>query len=60
VEVPTAVVVGGAGRQVEGEPVVGTGTFAVLEFSLGDRGAVGDVPKRRCLDLVRLAASQVA
>ena len=60
VQVPTAVVVGGAGRQVEGEPVVGAGTFTVLKFGLGDRGAVGDVPQRRCFDLVCLAAGQVA
>ena len=44
---------------VEGELVVGAGALAVLELGLGDRGLEGDVPQRRRLGRVRLAAGQV-
>ena len=44
---------------VECQRVVGAGSFPVLQLGLCHGGAVCDVPERRSLDLVRLAASQV-
>ena len=44
---------------VEGDEVVGAGTLAILDLRLGDGGAVVDVPHRRCLGAVGLAAGEV-
>ena len=54
--------VAGASRAVstERDAVVGTRPIPVFQFCLRDRGAEGDVPQRRRLDLVRLAAFEVA
>ena len=42
------------------DPVVGAGVVAGLELGLGDGGLVGDVPQRRGVLLVGLAAGDVA
>ena len=43
----------------EAELVVGAGPLPVLQLGLGHRGAEGDVPQRRGVDLVGLAPLQV-
>ena len=45
---------------VEGDRVVGAVALAVLELGLRHGGAERDVPQRRSLGLVRLAARKVA
>ncbi len=45
---------------VERDPVVRRRELAVFELGLRDRGAVVDIPERRCFGLVRLTASEVA
>ena len=45
---------------MERDAVVGAGVLARLELGLGDGGLVGDVPQRRCVLLVCLAACDVA
>ena len=52
--------VGVAVGAVEADRVVRAGQLAVLELGLRDRGAEVDVPQRRRLGLVRLAAGEVA
>ncbi len=47
-------------RGVVGHPMVGTRVLAGLDLGLGDGGAVGDVPDRRRLGEVGLAAGEVA
>ena len=47
-------------RAVEGDQVVVPGPFAVLDLGLGDGRAVVDVPHRRRLGAVGLAAGEVA
>ena len=44
----------------EGDLVIRAGSFAILEFGLGDRGFEVDVPQRGCLLRVGLATSQIA
>jgi hypothetical protein len=48
------------GRRGEADAVVRAGALAVLELGLRDGGAIRDVPQRRGLRLVRLAAGKVA
>ena len=48
------------GRRLEREAVVRAGPLAVLELGLRHGGAEGDVPQRRRLGLVRLAARELA
>ncbi|CAB4847992.1 unannotated protein [freshwater metagenome] len=40
--------------------MVGAGTLPIFELGLGDRSAEGDVPERRRLGLVGLAAGEVS
>ena len=51
---------GGAVRPVEADAVVGGGHLLVFELGLGNGGAEGDVPQRRCVGLVGLTAGEVA